>query len=93
MVDGSVVLEVEGAGGNIQASLPPAAAASKAATAHCIIVSFCHMMAMVATTITFKDFIIFRLSSILTKASSIVLSPNLLVAQAEVREPNIDWIQ
>ena len=35
MVDGSVVLEVEGA-----------AAASKAATAHCIIVSFCHTMAM-----------------------------------------------
>ena len=49
MVDGSVVLEVEGAGlRNIQASLPPAAAAaSKAATAHCI-VSFCHMMAMVS---------------------------------------------
>ena len=47
MVDGSVVLEVEGAGlCNIQASLPPAAAASKAATAHCIIVSFCHTMAM-----------------------------------------------
>ena len=31
----------------IQASLPPAAAASKAATAHCIIVSYCQMMAMV----------------------------------------------
>ena len=31
---------------NIQASLPPAAAASKAATAHCIIVSYCQMMAM-----------------------------------------------
>ena len=50
MVDGSVVLEVEGAGlRNIQASLPPAAA-SKAATAHCMIVSFCHMMAMQITT-------------------------------------------
>ena len=48
MVDGSGVLEVEGAGlCNIQASLPPAAAASKAATAHCIIVSYCQMMAMV----------------------------------------------
>ena len=46
MVDGSGVLEVEGAGLNLLASLPPAAAASKAATAHCIIVSFCHMMAM-----------------------------------------------
>ena len=33
---------------NIQASLPPAAAASKAATAHCIIVSYCQMMAMVS---------------------------------------------
>ena len=31
-----------------------------------------------------NDFIIFRLSSILTKASSIVSSPNLLVAMAEV---------
>ena len=34
---------------NIQASLPPAAAASKAATAHCIIVSYCQMMAMART--------------------------------------------
>ena len=50
MVDGSVVLEVEGLGyvRNIQASLPPAA--SKAATAHCIIVSFCHMMVMIQNT-------------------------------------------
>ena len=53
MVDGSGVLEVEVAGlkggfnvRNIQASLLPAAAASKAATAHCIIVSYCQMMAM-----------------------------------------------
>ena len=50
MVDGSVVLEVEGAGlCYVQASLPPAAAASKAATAHCIIVSYCQMMAMART--------------------------------------------
>ena len=31
---------------NCQASLLPPRALSKAATAHCIIVSFCHMMAM-----------------------------------------------
>ena len=49
MVDGSVVLEVEGAEYIVHSSLPPAAAASKAATAHCIIVSFCHMMAMAST--------------------------------------------
>ena len=58
MVDGSGVLEVEVAGlkggfnvRNIQASLLPAAAASKAATAHCIIVSYCQMMAMDHPTI------------------------------------------
>ena len=33
----------------IEASFPTAAAASKAATAHCIIVSYCQMMAMART--------------------------------------------
>ncbi len=52
MVNGSVVLEGRVLGyecRNIQASLPPPRASLKAATAHCIIVSFCHMMAMALT--------------------------------------------